>query len=118
MAKPNNYPWDPNLALPDYVVSDPPGNRGAIGTGYTLPRGYYDSLVPYNDSYALPDYLEPPGNVARYSGQLQRGWIPGNVNLSLPGLGNGGGGLDLTNPPTWLLIGAVLFGAWFLFGKQ
>lgn len=84
---PHKHPWDPKFALPSSILAEPPGNRGSHITAQ-IPRKTYDALVPYNDMYALPDYLENPGTEARYTRALQRKWIPSITSISMPGLGN------------------------------
>lgn len=81
----HKHPWDPRLALPANVLSEPPGNRGSRITAQ-MPRKTYDAFAPYEDSYALPDYLEPPGTDARFSMPLPRKWIPGRITIGMPGL--------------------------------
>lgn len=83
----HRHPWDPAFALPANVLSEPPGNRGSRITAQ-LPRKTYDGLVPYQDSYALPNYLEPPGTEALYTKPLPRKWVPETISVSMPGLGD------------------------------
>lgn len=45
------HPWDPNYAIPKYVMAEPP-ERGVFVTNW-LPRGTIPTLIP--------DYLAAPG---------------------------------------------------------
>lgn len=93
----HRHPWDPGYALPANVLAEPPGNRGSRITAQ-MPRKTYDGLVPYQDAYALPNYLEHPGTEAIYSRPLPRKWYPGPMAISMPGLGDTQAGMaDLSS---------------------
>jgi hypothetical protein len=62
-------PWNPNYAIPDYVMAEPPG-RGTFTTKW-LPRGTIPDLIP--------DFLAKPGQKILGRGDAGLGSLGGNT---------------------------------------
>jgi hypothetical protein len=104
------HPWDPRLAIPDYVMAEP-SEHGAIRSK-GLRRKTIDApplAPPWKPGYAYPDYVskEPLGRgVYRTKYRPRR-----TVDVLIPQYLGGLTDLRLSNP---LVIGALLYVGWKL----